>query len=447
MVIKTPQSVSDFCSLFRDSLTVWQRKVIPRMIISILMSMGNPNYTMIAGKVLSETRNKSSISRFYTSVRFNPDRFFLEGLKAFISFRAEDYKKTWYLVLDGTATRRGGFTKIGNAIKYRKKTKSHKGGYPSTKAHMFLMGILIAPNGTRFPLPHLPYYTKEYCRKNRIIFKTQVELAAQMILEAPIPPQVKEVMVLADEYYEGERVHEACAAKGYSYIIPTDSRRCLADRQGNRTNVTLHERGRHLSRGLFKKIVLVEGQESTAPYRRLSEPGRRKKRVYRAYTEDRAVAGLGLVRVTYSWKRKTRKGGRSGGETYKVLVSNNLRLSVNRIVEIYELRWQIELFFRELKSSMGFDRFRGNSFTAFARFVTMALLSFMYLEWFRVNRFLKSRSKHRKSMIARARTGGLMLYVQNEVDEDSISCILDFFQKEKTVNDGKEILKKILRAA
>lgn len=450
MVIKTPRSVNEFCERFQQQMTVRQRKVIPRMIASILMSFGNPNYSVIAGKVLSAMRHRSSVSRFFISLRFNPDTILREALCGMLSVRTKRRGGTWFIVIDGTATRRGGFTKIDNAIKYRDKKDNRKGGYPSTKAHMFLMGLLLAPDGTRFPIPALPYYTKEYCKNNRLKFKTQVELAAQMIREAPIPSNVEKVIVLADEYYEGEAVHNACRDKGYSYIIPTDSRRCFADEQGHRTAVTLHERGRrqrYHSRDLLRKIVLVEGQEKTAAYRRLSEPSRKTKRVYRALTENRTVAGLGLVRVTYSWKRKSRKGNHSVGETYKVLISNDVSMSVMEIVEYYELRWQIELFFREMKCVVGFNRFRGNSFTAYARFVSIALLSFMFLEWMRLLAVEKANSKHKRAVMSRARTTSLVHLLQNEIDRENVDHILDCFMEKKCHNEGIIMLQKMIRSA
>ena len=446
MTVKIPESAIRFCASFQDTLTKWQSKVVPRMIVSILMSWGRPNYSVMAGRVLSESRNKSSLSRFFCTNRFNPDQFLMEALRKIVSAHSEEEGGVWFLVLDGTATRRGGFTKIGNAIKYREKTKEVRGGYPSTKAHMFLMGILLGPGGVRFPLPALPYYTKEYCRKNRMIFKTQVELAAQMIAEAPVPSNARKVVVLGDEYYEGETVHRTCEAMGYTYIMPTDSRRCLADKHGHRTTVTLHGRGRHLSRGLFKRIVLVEGQESTAAYRRLSEPERKNKRVYRAFTEDLDVAGLGAVRVAYSWKNKNRKSGRSGGETYKVLVCNDTKLSVGEIVEYYELRWQIELFFREMKSVIGFNKFRGNSFKAYARFVGMVLLSFLFLEWMRMKNIRETRSRKLKAFIARERAKGMIDRLQEEIDIESIDYFLECTKDEEGHGNGRTMLMRLLRA-
>jgi hypothetical protein len=451
MIIKTPHAVIEFCQMFNELMTVRQRRIIPRIIISILMSCGNPNFSVISGKILSEKRNRSSIARFFASIKFNPAMLLFATLRVFLSIRTKIQNRgTWFLILDGTATRRGGFTKIENATKYREKKENRKGGHPSTKAHMFLMGILIAPDGTRYPLPALPYYTKEYCKKNQRKFLTQVELAAQMIREAPIPTGVQKLVVLADEYYEGATLHKACREKGYSYIVPSDSRRCLADEQGHRTAVTLYRRGLQLlqrSNSPFRKIVLVEGLDKTTPYRRLSEPGRKTKRVYRAHSEDAAVAGLGPVRVTYSMKRKNKKGQKSSGETYKVLISNDMTLPVEEIVEYYELRWQIELFFRELKSVIGFHKFRGNSFTSFARFVSIVLLSFLFLEWMRCVYTGKAKSKLMRATFARARTHGLVNFIQKDIDEENLEYILACLRDVNGQEEGIAVLKNMLLSA
>ena len=45
----------------------------------------------------------------------------------------------------------------------------------------------------------------------------------------------------------------------------------------------------------------------------------------------------------------------------KDLLTNDLRLSLREVVELYSLRWQIELFFKELKSTLGFHQCSGGS--------------------------------------------------------------------------------------
>ena len=43
-------------------------------------------------------------------------------------------------------------------------------------------------------------------------------------------------------------------------------------------------------------------------------------------------------------------------------MTNDLRLSVCAVIELYSLRWQIELFFKELKSTLGFHQYQFQKF-------------------------------------------------------------------------------------
>ena len=45
-------------------------------------------------------------------------------------------------------------------------------------------------------------------------------------------------------------------------------------------------------------------------------------------------------------------------------MTNALDLSVSEVIEMYSLRWQIELFFKELKSTLGFAQYSFEKFPA-----------------------------------------------------------------------------------
>ena len=72
------------------------------------------------------------------------------GLIEKVSSGTREAKRTWVFILDGTATKRGSYTKIENALQYREKSTKSKG--KSTKAHTFLMGLLITDTGARIPV-------------------------------------------------------------------------------------------------------------------------------------------------------------------------------------------------------------------------------------------------------------------------------------------------------
>jgi IS4 transposase len=77
---------------------------------------------------------------------------------------------------------------------------------------------------------------------------------------------------------------------------------------------------------------------------------------------------------------KTRKI-KNGKSSFKVLLCNNPNLCDRHILEMYALRWQVEIFFRELKSDLGAADFSGQHFDAFERYLDLILLSYLYLEW------------------------------------------------------------------
>ena len=70
-------------------------------------------------------------------------------------------------------------------------------------------------------------------------------------------------------------------------------------------------------------------------------------------------------------------------------MTNDVRLSVRDVVELYSLRWQIELFFKELKSTLGFHQYQFRRFEAVEGWAELALTAFLYLEWYRVQQLAR----------------------------------------------------------
>ena len=67
-----------------------------------------------------------------------------------------------------------------------------------------------------------------------------------------------------------------------------------------------------------------------------------------------------------------------------VLACTDATATATQIVEWYEVRWQIELFFRELKSRMQLGSYVLKKFEAVERYVDLVLLGMLLLEWERL---------------------------------------------------------------
>ena len=64
----------------------------------------------------------------------------------------------------------------------------------------------------------------------------------------------------------------------------------------------------------------------------------------------------------------------------KVLACTDPTLSAREVVEWYEIRWQIEIFFRELKSRMQMRCYVFMKFDAVERYMDLLLMGFLLLE-------------------------------------------------------------------
>ena len=110
---------------------------------------------------------------------------------------------------------------------------------------------------------------------------------------------------------------------------------------------------------------------------------KQKPREYDVSQEISAVRSVGRVPLIFSTMTPQLKTATP--DDVKVLMTNALHMSISEVIELYSLRWQIELFFNELKSTRGFPQysFPQDSFEAVKAWVESALTTVLYLETIR----------------------------------------------------------------
>src|SRR5262249_16171560 len=106
-----------------------------------------------------------------------------------------------------------------------------------------------------------------------------------------------------------------------------------------------------------------------------------KPRTYYVHRRRQAVHSVGEVQLVFSTRTKPTQG--QPVEIQKILMTNDLSLSARQVVEAYSLRWQIELFFKELKSTLGFHQYRFRQFERVEGWDELIQVTFLYLEWYR----------------------------------------------------------------
>ena len=272
------------------------------------------------------------------------------------------------------------------------------------------MGLVLTDRGARLPLPRKSYYTEAYCRKHRRHFRTTIELAAAMIRELRVPDDV-DVIVTFDSAFDAGAIHKACRKRHFHAVFPLDPNRVLARTPQQDAAWLSGEKvvawTRHWSRQQFAMLELAMDNEDHVFARRRHADNLRVKKTKRRYAvaaRQATVSKLGDCLIVASYKENPkvqllpgqsaewwayhrapvsyrRDDSRQPSRWHrKVLACTDPTATARQVVEWYEVRWQVELFFRELKSRMQFECYVLMKFEAVERYLDLLLMGLLLLE-------------------------------------------------------------------
>jgi hypothetical protein len=234
--------------------------------------------------------------------------------------------------------------------------------------------------------------------------------------------------------FDAESIREACAERGFKWIVPINPERVLAGPKGKRPKVW--SLAGKWTAAQFATVRLTPGQGPYVAQRRIAacRLGRKvKPRTFYVHKERRNVHSVGDVQLVFSTKEKPQTG--KPVVVQKILMSNDRQRSAAALVELYDLRWQIELFFKELKSTLGMHQYRFRDFRKVESWVASCLVTFLYLEWYR------SQQLRKRDLTAQDKN--LCMAVRQDTEESELNRLA----RRTRTPGGVKKLKKELRAA
>ncbi|MFO0942995.1 MAG: transposase [Pirellulales bacterium] len=425
IVEETADPLKRFLKL--SDLNYFAQLMLMRMVLCFIAHRGKMSCMQAAGMIASDSVHRSQLTRFLARGRWK-SRDFNEPLRTAL-LKRESLKGVFILIVDATLTSQQGkqtentFSVQNRKQRSSKKKRYAKRKYPSKKCHSFTFGLLITPSGIRIAY-QIPFKTVEYCQKYGIDRLTTAQAAAEMIKSLPLPTQAQ-VVVLGDTAYEADVVRQACEQRGYTWIFPANSSRVFAGPQGKRPS--LRSRLKSWSKLSLKKIRLQASSGKFVNQRRLSAHRlgpKVKARVYYAYEETRDVKGVGLARIVYSTTKAQLK--EATADDVKILITNAKGISLQEVLELYSLRWQIELFFKELKSTLGFDHYSFKRFEAVVGWAESVITTFLYLEYERARRLAdRSTTADERKWWSTQRCHGLGQAVQTALKKRELKYLRD----------------------
>jgi hypothetical protein len=445
MMVMMPQAMPELKRFLTPlGLKKHTQTMVIRLAAAFVLHVARMSAVQAAGAIRSEPCHRAQVCRclgrkFWLKCR--P----LDTLRASL-LACEAEKGRFVFLLDQTLHSQQGqkaentYSTGNHKRRPRKGRRYSKYKYASKSCHCFVMGLLITPSGYRIPF-FKPFYTANYCQQKGRPFRKQTELAADLICELPVP-EGTEVVVLGDTAFDAQTIRKACADRNFSWITPVNTERVLA---GPKPRPKVSSLVSRFKPSQFQTIRFFPGQGELAVYRRVSRyriGPKVKPRTYYVHQERREVQSVGLVQLVFSTRKSARETGQMAVE--KILMTADLRLTTRMIVELYTLRWQIELFFKEMKSTLGMVHYRFRQFERVERWVEMALATFLYLEWYRARQLARrGRSKKEREWWQWQRTHGLCQAIRQQ----AARADLQYLAERLKTPGGIQRLRRELQAA
>ena len=197
------------------------------------------------------------------------------------------------------------------------------------------IGILI--NGQYVPLPPIPFYTKEECKRRKIKYRTEHEKIAHFIKTLSLTDllgshSLDEIVVLLDAGYDNNLIFKTILSRKIDFCSSIKSSRTIFLNKKDKPNIESYFRD---GRRPWKTIKLKV------------DSGKRKWRNHAVKRLEGELNGV-LNQLTLVCSK------RSDGKI-KYLACSNLAVNCKAILSIYKKRWAIEIFHKMVKSYLGME--------------------------------------------------------------------------------------------
>ncbi len=389
------------------------RRALAPMVLALLLAPHYRRLKTLAGMVLGHRVHVATISRRLHNPLWNTLDWYvglvdraMGDLNAYERPLTKGRRRRFAIIIDTTLHASVG-KKMENLMTMSTRSDKRR---RNTRHHVFVMGLMITESGMRIPLPRRSYYTKEYCKAKGKKYLTQNQLARLIIRDAPVPKDA-DVTVLYDSAFDVDFIHRECRNRGFREIFPIDVNRNLATSDHPHalaqasapvvaSTLDWHEQE-------FEKLELEVENEDFVSFRRRHVDNLRVRKTFRRYMAAGRLANVSklgscLIVASYKenpniellegqsgdWKdyrrllvtRRKKDKKRPSRWHGKVLACTDPELSVREVIEWYEIRWQIEIFFRELKSRLQMRCYVLMKFEAVERYLDLLLMGFLFLE-------------------------------------------------------------------
>lgn len=259
------------------------------------------------------------------------------------------------------------------------------------------------------------YVSKEKSKELKLEFHKKTNIALKMLEEFEADEN-QQIVVLADCYYACIQIMNYCRERDYSFVSVLKSNRVFI---ANKRKTTVRKYAKRNFRTKKNKITI-----------------RIKENKYRTITRKVSLKTGGAVKVVFS-KHQTHR-------TVLAVFTTNAALPAKRILEFYQNRWDIEVFFKMSKQNLGLKAYQNRNLNAIKSYVRLSLCAHNLLTHVFINDLREKGKSITKKNIAHFSVTNMIDRVRKIASVDTIDyCI----EKNQSKKDLSYELKNLLLAA
>jgi hypothetical protein len=374
-IICTSATLCQCALLFSPVFTKPQWKYFVTVLLALVQSEDRRTLTGLLRKVLAQL-SLAGLSRFFARAPWSESVLGQRWLARFRTqlepaIHAEHQRQR------AARSKRRGHPKATSVIGYliyddsthiKRKGRKMKGlgrHYSTTEqkqviGHSLFMGLHVIL-GRRCPLPPQMYRTKVTCQKEKVPFKSKVDLAYDSIISF-VPLDGEHVHVLVDAWYTCQRLWKAARARGCDFSGGLKSNRKLRRQtaDGKRFWQSLSDYAAELTPEQFPSVVWP------------AQDGGRTVWVHCVRT---LVHRLGACQVVIVRENRDAPLGQT-----RYFATSLLEADAQTIVNVLAIRWDIETSFEDLKELFGTDHYQLMDDRAIVRYWTIASCAYLFLD-------------------------------------------------------------------
>jgi SRSO17 transposase len=215
------------------------------------------------------------------------------------------------------------------------------------------------------PLEPLLYRQQKTAKKECVSFLSKIDLMIQQIQNFT-PPAGTETHVLLDSWYNGKKLWKAALDRNFKITTGIRSNRWL--------RVSCEVTSNTPRGWKWQQLDEYAASLPESAYQECVAPRNQKKKVYVHVVDTR-------IRKLYRCKliiiRKSLKDPISAARFW---VTSDLKADAQTCINVISNRWDIEVFFEDMKELLGIDQYQLMTSTALLRYWTLCWIAYSFLE-------------------------------------------------------------------